>query len=66
MSTYSYDHWDAAAEEAMHNSDLYEETVHCDRCGIRMLPSEVVSPKDWAEVFCRLCVEGEMAEREAL
>jgi len=31
-------------------------TVRCDGCGIVMLPTEVVSPKEWGKEFCCLCL----------
>ena len=67
MSTYSYDRWDAAAEEAMHNDDLYpDDTTVCEGCQMRILLTENVSPPEVSEPFCVLCLPVVLAEQEAL
>ena len=47
---------DPLCEACRTEEDGDDDTVHCDGCQMRILRSEVVSPKDWAENFCCLCL----------
>ncbi len=50
-------------EQDQHVDDFLDQqydamTIDCDGCRMTILRTEVVSPADWAESFCVLCLSG--------